>query len=243
MMAAEIADWAANRYLNIVGGCCGTSPETIRAIVKAVEKHPPRKTPDIAKHCALAGLEPLNIYENSLFVNVGERTNVTGSAAFKRLVVEGNFEAALDVAKQRVENGAQLIDINMDEGRLESKDAMVRFLMSDCLEPDIAESSYYARFIYNGRFWEAGLKCIQGKGIVNSLSMEEGEAKFIEQAKLVRRYGAALIVMAFDEIGQADTQKRKVEICQRAYQILTEQIDFPPEDIISTEYFCCCHWY
>jgi 5-methyltetrahydrofolate--homocysteine methyltransferase len=231
MMATEIADWAANGYLNIVGGCCGTSPETIRAIVKAVEKYPPRKIPDIAKHCALAGLEALNIYENSLFVNVGERTNVTGSAAFKRLIVEGNFEAALDVAKQQVENGAQLIDINMDEGMLESKDAMVRFLMLIASEPDIAK----VPIMLDSSKWEileAGLKCIQGKGIVNSVSMKEGEAKFIEQAKLIRRYGAALIVMAFDEVGQADTKERKIEICQRAYQILTEQMDFPPEDII-----------
>jgi len=231
MMAAEIADWAANGYLNIIGGCCGTSPDTIRAIVKAVSKYPPRKIPEIPKHCALAGLEPLNITAESLFVNVGERTNVTGSAAFKRLIIEGNFETALDVAKQQVENGAQIIDINMDEGMLESKDAMVRFLMLIASEPDIAK----VPIMLDSSKWEileAGLKCIQGKGVVNSISIKEGEAKFIEQAKLVRRYGAAVIVMAFDEVGQADTQERKIEICQRAYKILTEQVGFPPEDII-----------
>ncbi len=231
MMAAEVADWAASGYLNIIGGCCGTSPDTIRAIVKAVEKFPPRQIPDIPKHCGLSGLEPLNITAESLFVNVGERTNVTGSAAFKRLIVEGNFEVALDVAKQQVENGAQIIDINMDEGMLESKDAMVRFLMLIASEPDISK----VPIMLDSSKWdilEAGLKCIQGKGVVNSISMKEGEAKFIEQAKLVRRYGAAVIVMAFDEVGQADTKERKIEICQRAYKILTEQIGFPPEDII-----------
>ena len=231
MMAAEIADWARNGYLNIIGGCCGTSPDTIRAIVKAVENYPPRKIPDIPKHCALSGLELLNITADSLFVNVGERTNVTGSAIFKRLIVDGNFEAALDVAKQQVENGAQIIDINMDEGMLESKDAMVRFLMLIASEPDIAK----VPIMLDSSKWEileAGLKCIQGKGVVNSISIKEGEDKFIQQAKLVRRYGAAVIVMAFDEDGQADTQKRKIEICQRAYKILTEQIGFPPEDII-----------
>lgn len=231
MMAAEIADWAKNGYLNIIGGCCGTSPDTIRAIVKEVSKYPPRQIPELSKHCALSGLEPLNIYEDSLFVNVGERTNVTGSAVFKRLIVEGNFEAALDVAKQQVENGAQIIDINMDEGMLESKDAMVRFLMLIASEPDIAK----VPIMLDSSKWdilEAGLKCIQGKGIVNSISIKEGEDKFIEQAKLVRKYGAAVIVMAFDEVGQADTKERKIEICQRAYKILTEQVGFPPEDII-----------
>ncbi|MDD5753617.1 MAG: methionine synthase [Methylococcales bacterium] len=231
MMAAEIADWAKNGYLIIIGGCCGTSPDTIRAIVNAVSKYPPRQLPEIPKHCALAGLEPLNITAESLFVNVGERTNVTGSAAFKRLIIEGNFEAALDVAKQQVENGAQIIDINMDEGMLESKEAMVRFLMLIASEPDIAK----VPIMLDSSKWdilEAGLKCIQGKGVVNSISIKEGEDKFIQQAKLVRRYGAAVIVMAFDEDGQADTKERKIEICQRAYKILTEQVGFPPEDII-----------
>ncbi len=230
-MAKELEDWAQSGYLNIIGGCCGTSPPHIKAIVDAVQKYPPRVIPDIEKRCRLAGLEPMSIGADTLFVNVGERTNVTGSAAFKRLVIEGNFEAALDVAKQQVENGAQIIDINMDEGMLESKEAMVRFLMLIAAEPDIAK----VPIMLDSSKWdilEAGLKCIQGKGIVNSISLKEGEEAFIKHAKLVRRYGAAVIVMAFDEVGQADTKARKVEICQRAYKILTEQIDFPPEDII-----------
>jgi 5-methyltetrahydrofolate--homocysteine methyltransferase len=230
-MAAELADWAKNGYLNIIGGCCGTSPATIKAICDAVQPFPPRVIPDIPKQCRLSGLEPMSIGADSLFVNVGERTNVTGSAAFKRLIIEGNFEAALEVARQQVENGAQIIDINMDEGMLESKEAMVRFLMLIAAEPDIAK----VPIMLDSSKWdilEAGLKCIQGKGIVNSISLKEGEAKFIEQAKLVRRYGAAVIVMAFDEVGQADTKARKVEICQRAYKILVDQVGFPPEDII-----------
>jgi 5-methyltetrahydrofolate--homocysteine methyltransferase len=230
-MAEELADWAASGYLNIIGGCCGTSPATIKAIVAAVGKYPPRKIPDLEKQCRLAGLEPMNITPSSLFVNVGERTNVTGSAVFKRLIVNGDFEAALAVAKEQVENGAQIIDINMDEGMLESKEAMVRFLHLIASEPDIAK----VPVMLDSSKWdilEAGLKCIQGKGIVNSISIKEGEENFIRQAKLIRRYGAAAIVMAFDEQGQADTKQRKVEICTRAYKILTEQIGFPPEDII-----------
>ena len=230
-MANELADWARSGYLNIIGGCCGTSPATIKAIVEAVQLHPPRIIPEIEKKCRLAGLEPMSIGSDSLFVNVGERTNVTGSAAFKRLIIEGDFETALDVAKQQVENGAQIIDINMDEGMLESKDAMVRFLMLIAAEPDIAK----VPIMLDSSKWdilEAGLKCIQGKGVVNSISLKEGEAAFIKHAKLVRRYGAAVIVMAFDEEGQADTKARKIEISQRAYKILTEQVDFPPEDII-----------
>ena len=173
----------------------------------------------------------MSIGPDTLFVNVGERTNVTGSAAFKRLIIQGDFETALEVAKQQVENGAQIIDINMDEGMLESKEAMVRFLMLIASEPDIAK----VPIMLDSSKWEileAGLKCIQGKGVVNSISLKEGEAAFIKHAKLVRRYGAAVIVMAFDEEGQADTKARKVEICQRAYKILTEQVGFPPEDII-----------
>jgi 5-methyltetrahydrofolate--homocysteine methyltransferase len=230
-MAKELEDWAKSGYLNIIGGCCGTSPEHIKAIVDAVHTYKPRELPVIEKQCRLAGLEPMSIGPDSLFVNVGERTNVTGSAAFKRLVIEGNFEAALEVAKQQVENGAQIIDINMDEGMLESKEAMVRFLMLIASEPDIAK----VPIMLDSSKWdilEAGLKCIQGKGVVNSISLKEGEQAFIKHAKLVRRYGAAVIVMAFDEEGQADTQQRKVDICRRAYKILTQQVGFPPEDII-----------
>jgi 5-methyltetrahydrofolate--homocysteine methyltransferase len=230
-MAAELADWAASGYLNIIGGCCGTSPDTIRAIVDAVSKYPPRQIPVLEKRCHLAGLETMSIGPETLFVNVGERTNITGSAAFKKLIVEENYEAALDVAKQQVENGAQIIDINMDEGMLDSKAAMVRFLNLIAAEPDIAK----VPIMLDSSKWEileAGLKCIQGKGVVNSISIKEGEAAFIKHAKLVRRYGAAVIVMAFDEQGQADTMQRKIEICTRAYKILTEQIGFPPEDII-----------
>lgn len=230
-MAKELEDWAKNGYLNIIGGCCGTSPDHIRAIIEAVQKHPPRVVPQIEKQSRLAGLEPMNIGPDSLFVNVGERTNVTGSAKFKRLIVEEDFEAALDVARQQVENGAQIIDINMDEGMLDSKEAMVRFLNLIASEPDISK----VPIMIDSSKWEileAGLKCIQGKGVVNSISLKEGEENFIRQAKLVRRYGAAAIIMAFDEEGQADTKERKIEICHRAYRILTEQIGFPPEDII-----------
>ncbi|WP_031433786.1 methionine synthase [Methylomarinum vadi] len=230
-MAQELADWAASGYLNIIGGCCGTSPAHIRAIVEAVQQHAPRKVPELEKRCHLAGLEPMSIGPDTLFVNVGERTNVTGSAKFKRLIVEEDYETALDVAKQQVENGAQIIDINMDEGMLDSQQAMVRFLNLIAAEPDIAK----VPVMLDSSKWEileAGLKCIQGKGVVNSISLKEGEAAFIEHAKLVRRYGAAVIVMAFDEQGQADTFERKVEICQRAYKILTEQVGFPAQDII-----------
>ncbi len=230
-MAAEIGDWAANGYLNIIGGCCGTSPAYIKAIVTAVEKHPPRKIPELEKQCHLAGLEPMSITKDSLFVNIGERTNITGSARFKRLIIAEDYEAALDVARDQVANGAQIIDINMDEGMLDSKAAMVRFLHLIAAEPDIAK----VPIMLDSSKWEileAGLKCIQGKGVVNSISIKEGEANFIKQATLIRRYGAAAIVMAFDEQGQADTKARKIEICTRAYKILTEQIGFPPEDII-----------
>ncbi len=230
-MAKEIADWAKQGYLNIIGGCCGTSPEYIKAIIDEVQKYPPRKIPIIEKQCRLSGLEPQNITADSLFVNVGERTNITGSAKFKRLIVDGDFETALEVAKDQVENGAQIIDINMDEGMLESKEAMVRFLHLIASEPDIAK----VPIMLDSSKWdilEAGLKCMQGKGIVNSISIKEGEENFIKQANLIRRYGAAMIVMAFDEEGQADTMARKIEICQRAYKILTEVVNFPPEDII-----------
>jgi len=230
-VAGEIEEWAEQGFLNIVGGCCGTTPDHISAIVEAVSKYPPRQIPDLPVQCQLSGLEPCTIAAESLFVNVGERTNVTGSARFKRLVMEGDYETALDIARQQVENGAQIIDINMDEGLLESEQAMVRFLNLIAGEPDIAR----VPIMIDSSKWEiieAGLQCIQGKGIVNSISLKEGEDKFKEQARLVRRYGAAAIIMAFDEQGQADSAARKNEICQRAYKILTEQVGFPPEDII-----------
>ncbi|HHJ13886.1 MAG TPA: methionine synthase [Gammaproteobacteria bacterium] len=230
-MAAEIGQWAAEGYLNIIGGCCGTTPEHIRAIADAVASHPPRKKvrPDFVLR--LSGLEPCNIAEDSLFVNVGERTNVTGSARFKRLILEEQYDEALDVARDQVENGAQIIDINMDEGMLDGEQAMITFLNLIASEPDISR----VPVMIDSSKWniiEAGLKRIQGKGVVNSISLKEGEEKFIQQARLCRKYGAAVIVMAFDEEGQADTQARKVEICSRAYRILTERLGFPPEDII-----------
>lgn len=230
-MATEIADWAREGFLNIVGGCCGTTPEHIRAIRDAVVLHAPRTIPIRPPACRLAGLEPLNIYHNSLFVNVGERTNVTGSARFKRLIKDGDYATALEVAASQVTNGAQIIDINMDEGMLDTQAAMERFLNLVAAEPDISR----VPIMIDSSKWEvieAGLKRIQGKGIVNSISLKEGEAKFIAQAQLLRRYGAAVVVMAFDEQGQADTRERKIEICSRAYRILTEQADFPAEDII-----------
>jgi len=230
-MATEIAEWAQSGFFNITGGCCGSTPDHIRAIREAVEKHPPRQLPEIPIACRLSGLEPCTIKKDSLFVNVGERTNVTGSLRFKRLIQEKKYEEALSVAREQVENGAQIIDINMDEGLLDSKAIMIQFLNLIACEPEIAK----VPIMIDSSKWEileAGLKCIQGKGIVNSISLKEGEEKFIEQAKLVKRYGAAVVVMAFDEQGQADTKARKVEICQRCYQILTEQVGFPPEDIV-----------
>lgn len=230
-MAAQIHEWAQAGFLNIVGGCCGTTPLHIQKMAEAVKGLAPRQLPELPIECRLAGLEPLNIGQKSLFVNVGERTNVTGSAKFKRLIKEENYQEALDVARQQVESGAQIIDINMDEGMLDSHAAMVRFLNLIAGEPDISR----VPIMIDSSKWEViekGLKCIQGKGIVNSISMKEGETAFIEHAKLVRKYGAAMVVMAFDEIGQADTRERKIEICRRAYQILTETVGFPPEDII-----------
>ncbi len=230
-MANMIREWAEKGFLNIVGGCCGSSPAHIKAIAEAVAGIAPRQAPAQPKECRLSGLEPFNIGKDSLFVNVGERTNVTGSLKFKRLIKEGNYTEALQVALEQVEGGAQVIDVNMDEGLLDAEKEMTRFLNLIASEPDIAR----VPIMVDSSKWEvieAGLKCIQGKGIVNSISMKEGEEKFIQQAKLVRRYGAAVIVMAFDEQGQADTQARKIEICSRAYKILTEQVGFPAEDII-----------
>ena len=230
-MAAQIAEWADSGFLNIVGGCCGTTPEHIRAIARAVAGKPPRVPPKPEPACRLSGLEPFNITKDSLFVNVGERTNVTGSARFRRLIKEGDYTTALEVARQQVEAGAQIIDINMDEGMIDGQEAMVRFLNLIAAEPDIAR----VPIMIDSSKWEileAGLKCIQGKGIVNSISLKEGEEKFVEQARLLRRYGAAVVVMAFDEVGQADTYQRKIEICARSYRVLVDKVGYPAEDII-----------
>ncbi|HBX60628.1 MAG TPA: methionine synthase, partial [Methylophaga sp.] len=230
-MAIHIKEWAEAGFLNIIGGCCGTTPAHIKAIAEAVEGVKPRQRIENKHYCRLSGLEPLTITPDSLFVNIGERTNVTGSLRFAKLIKAGDYDTALEVARQQVENGAQIIDINMDEGMLDSQDAMVTFLNLVAAEPDISR----VPIMIDSSKWEiieAGLKCIQGKGIVNSISLKEGEEKFIEQAKLVRRYGAAVIVMAFDEDGQADTRERKREICTRSYEILTEKVHFPAEDII-----------
>ena len=231
MLAEEIGDWARHGLVNIVGGCCGTTPDHIRAIAAAVAECAPRVPKAPAHITRLSGLEALNIGPDSLFVNVGERTNVTGSAKFKRLILEEDYDEALSVAREQVENGAQIIDVNMDEGMLDGKAAMIRFLNLSAAEPDIAR----VPVMVDSSKWEileAGLKCIQGKGIVNSISLKEGEEKFLQQARLCRRYGAAVIVMAFDEVGQADTKARKVEICARAYRLLTEKVGMAPEDII-----------
>ncbi len=230
-MAAEIEEWAKNGFINIIGGCCGTSPAYIKAIADAVSKYPPRKPKEEDYTTRLSGLEPCNITKDSLFVNVGERTNVTGSAKFKRLILEENYEEALSVAREQVENGAQIIDVNMDEGMLDGQAAMKTFLNLIASEPDISR----VPVMIDSSKWpilEEGLKCIQGKGVVNSISLKEGEENFINQARLCMRYGAAIIVMAFDEVGQADTMQRKIEICTRAYGVLVDKVGFPPQDII-----------
>ncbi len=229
--AAILGEFARSGLLNIVGGCCGTTPEHIRLIAEAVRGIAPRAraTPEVK--CRLAGLEPLNIGADSLFVNVGERTNVTGSAKFRKLIEAGDYAAAVEIARQQVAAGAQVIDVNMDEGMLDSEAAMVRFLNLLASEPDIAR----VPVMIDSSKWtviEAGLKCVQGKAIVNSISLKEGEAAFIEQARKVRAYGAAVVVMAFDEQGQADSVERKVAICKRSYEVLTHAVGFPPEDII-----------
>ena len=229
--AAILGEFAASGFLNMVGGCCGTTPEHIRAMVRAVAGLLPRALPHIERACRLSGLEPLTIDANSLFVNVGERTNVTGSAKFRKLIEAGDYAAAVDIARQQVANGAQMIDINMDEGMLDSQAAMVKFLSLIAGEPDIAR----VPVMIDSSKWsviEAGLKCVQGKSIVNSISLKEGEQAFLAHARKVMRYGAAVVVMAFDERGQADTLERKVAICERAYGLLTERIGFAPEDII-----------
>lgn len=231
IMAEQIGEWARSGFLNVVGGCCGTTPQHIAAMAQAIDGVAPRQLPQLPVACRLSGLEPLTISAESLFVNVGERTNVTGSAKFKRLIKEEKYNEALEVALQQVQSGAQIIDINMDEGMLDAEAAMVRFLNLIAGEPDIAR----VPIMIDSSKWvviEKGLQCIQGKGIVNSISMKEGVDQFLRHARLVRRYGAAMVVMAFDEVGQADTRARKIEICRRAYQLLTEDVGFPPEDII-----------
>ncbi|MBF8178061.1 MAG: methionine synthase [Burkholderiaceae bacterium] len=226
-----LKDFAESGFVNVAGGCCGTTPDHIKAIAETVKTIAPRVIPTVEPTLKLSGLEPFIIDDQSLFVNVGERTNVTGSKAFARLIINEQYDEALAVARQQVENGAQIIDINMDEAMLDSQAAMSRFLNLVASEPDIAR----VPIMIDSSKWsviEAGLKCVQGKAIVNSISMKEGEEKFLHEAKLCRRYGAAVIVMAFDERGQADTFERKIEICERAYWLLVNEVDFPPEDII-----------
>ena len=230
-MAVILGALARDGHINIVGGCCGTTPAHINAIHNAVRDVAPRKIPTVPRQLRLSGLEPTSIGPDSLLVNVGERTNVTGSARFKKLIMNGDFETALEVARDQVNSGAQILDINMDEGLLDSEQAMRTFLNLIASEPDICRIPL---MLDSSRFTvlETGLKCVQGKAVVNSISLKEGEANFLEQARTVRRYGAAVVVMAFDETGQADTAARKVEICERAYHLLIEKADFPPEDII-----------
>ena len=230
-MASLLKEWAESGLINIIGGCCGTTPDHIREIVKALSPIKPRVIPKQEPHCILTGLEPLIITPDTNFINVGERTNVAGSRKFLRLIKEENFEEALDIARNQVENGANIIDINMDDGMLDAKECMRVFLNLIAAEPDISKVPI---MIDSSKFevMETGLKCVQGKGVVNSLSIKEGEEEFIRKAKIVRRYGAAILVMAFDEDGQADTLERRVEICKRSYDILVNKIGVPPQDII-----------
>ena len=229
--AEQLGEWATSRLVNIVGGCCGTTPEHIAHIARAVAGLPPRKPANPPRRCRLSGLEALNLEPEMLFVNVGERTNVTGSAKFRKLIEAGDYNAALAIARDQVANGAQLIDVNMDEGMLDSQAAMVRFLNLAASEPDIAR----VPVMIDSSKWsviEAGLQCLQGKGVVNSISLKEGEGPFLEHARRARRYGAAVVVMAFDERGQADNVERKAAICERAYRLLVDRAGFDPEDII-----------
>ena len=226
-----IKEFATSGFVNIAGGCCGTTPEHIKAIADEIKNIKPREVPTVETVTRLSGLESFLIKDDSLFVNVGERTNVTGSKAFANLIINEKYDEALSVARQQVENGAQIIDINMDEGMLDAVKAMKHFLNLVASEPDIARIP----IMIDSSKWdviEAGLQCVQGKAIVNSISLKEGETEFIRQATLCRRYGTAVIVMAFDEKGQADTFERKTEICKRAYDLLISKINFPPEDII-----------
>ncbi len=230
-LAPQLWDWAQNGWLNIVGGCCGTTPAHIRTLAAAVRGLKPRVPPNISPFTRLSGLEALTLRPETNFINIGERTNVTGSPKFSKLILAGDFEAAVAVAKQQVENGAQVIDVNMDEAMLDSENAMTRFLNLVASEPEISR----VPVMIDSSKWsviEAGLKCVQGKGVVNSISLKEGEEKFKHQARLVRRYGAAVVVMAFDEKGQADNFERRMEVCERSYRILTREVGFPPQDII-----------
>ncbi|MGN6685248.1 MAG: methionine synthase, partial [Devosia sp.] len=230
-MARQIETFAREGLVNIVGGCCGTTPDHIRAFAEVAARHKPRRVPEVARQLRLSGLEPFTLTPEIPFVNVGERTNVTGSARFRKLITAGDYTAALEVARDQVQNGAQVIDVNMDEGLIDSARVMVEFLNLLAAEPDIARVPL---MIDSSKFEviEAGLKCVQGKALVNSISMKEGVDKFLDAARLVRAYGAAVVVMAFDEQGQADTQQRKIDICTRAYKLLTEEVGFPPEDIV-----------
>ncbi|MBA5870316.1 MAG: methionine synthase [Nitrospira sp. CR2.1] len=230
-LAPQLREWAQNGWLNIVGGCCGTTPDHIRTIADAVRGVSPRRPGRVEPYLRLSGLEALTVRPESNFVNVGERTNITGSPAFSKLILAGDYDKALTVARQQVEGGAQVIDINMDEGMLDSKAAMQKFLRLLAAESDVAR----VPIMVDSSKWEVieeGLRNMQGKGIVNSISLKEGEAKFLEQARLIRRYGAAMVVMAFDERGQADSLPRRIEICERSYRLLTTQVDVPPQDII-----------
>lgn len=230
-MAQVLEEFAKENFFNIIGGCCGTTPDHIKAFAEVAKKYPPRKIPDVKPYSRLSGLEPMILRPDTNFVNIGERTNVTGSRKFARLIKEGKYDEALSVAKDQVENGAQIIDINMDEAMLNSEEAITKYLNLIATEPDIAR----VPVMLDSSKWsviEAGLKCLQGKGIVNSISLKEGEKIFKDHARKILRYGAATVVMAFDEQGQADTLERKIRICERAYKILTEEIGFPPQDII-----------
>jgi len=230
-MAKEIQQWADEGMLNIIGGCCGTTPQHIKAIAEAVEGKTPRKLPEFPKQLKLSGLEALTVMPESNFINVGERANVSGSPKFLKLIKENNLEAALDIARQQVENGAQIVDVCMDEGMLESEELMHEFLCLIASEPDISR----VPIMIDSSKWsviEAGLRCVQGKGIVNSVSLKEGEDEFLEHARQIRLYGAAVVVMGFDENGQADSTQRRFDVAKRCYDLLVNKLDFPPEDII-----------